>query len=85
MKINDYGFEIDIKKGTLTRDGIEYDMGFLSDCCMAYERMCTARYIRELKPKMSYQNCYNNADEVRNLCDDYGLTESEALEECGIK
>ena len=82
--IKDYGFDINLKDGIAKRDGATYDMSFLSDCCLLYERMCTAQYIRELNPRISYQDCYDMADEVRNLCDDYGYTESEAISELGF-
>ena len=62
-------------------DGTILDSSILSDICLGYERMCTADYLLSCFNIKTITAAWDNADSVRNLMDDYGYTESEAIDE----
>jgi len=62
--------------------GIILDESLASDVCLAYERMCTAEYLLDTYSSVKTgKKAWDIADKVRDRMDDYGLTESEAIEE----
>ena len=73
---------VDLEKGTITlSDGRELTRSEASAVSGAYERMCTTEYIRDNHPKISQKKAWNIAEDVRDLMDDYGYSETEAIEE----
>lgn len=73
---------VDVKKHQIKLpDGKILDESLCSDICLAYERMCTANYLIELGHVKQISKAWEKANEVRELMDDYGLLESEAIDQ----
>lgn len=76
----DVKFDVKNMKAKLP-DGSVLDSKILSDICLGYERMCTAGYLLDCFNVKTITAAWDDADSVRNLMDDYGYTESEAIDE----
>ncbi len=73
-KMNNYKLEINNMI-------IELDATMMSKIHTYYEHQCTADYLRETYPKWSEQKIQQVAFEARELINDYGISEDEAIEE----
>lgn len=71
---------VDLKKGVLKLpDGHTLTLSEASDISSAYERLCTAQYVKDLHPRFSEKRSWEVADEARTLMADYGYDEEEAI------
>lgn len=71
---------VNVKQGTLMLpNGSTLSISEASYISMAYERLCTAQYVKDLHPRFSEKRSWEVADEARNLMADYGYDEEEAI------
>lgn len=72
---------VDLEKETMTLpNGCTLKSFEAGDIAEAYERMCTARYIKDQHPKYSESKAWELADKVRKLMDEYGYSEDTAVD-----
>lgn len=80
----EYGnIKIDIKNETIYWNDTAIPKEIASDICLGYERMCTANLLLDkyAEQGLSEEDAMDAADDARERMDDYGLTESEAIDE----
>ena len=77
-----YGqIDVNLETETLSWNGVEIPPEVCSDIYLAYERMCTARYIMDENPDITEEAAWDYANDARDLMDDYGVSEDEAIRE----
>lgn len=73
---------VDLEKETMTLpNGCTLKSFEAGDIAEAYERMCTAQYIKDQHPKYSECKAWKLACKARELMENFGYEEDFAIEE----
>ena len=72
---------LDLKTMRIEYDGKILPETVCADICRGYERMATAKYLMDEHGVRGYVKAFSLAEEVRDMMDDYGISEDEAIDE----
>jgi len=83
MQINYAELKVDVENEKIQLpDGTEISAELACSIMLAYERMCTANYLRDTYEEINdVVQSWSLADKVRDLMDDTGMSEDDAVYE----